>query len=128
VPEVETTFTGWFRENAVNLIVTMFLIGGAWGALEIRNSWRDATVATQRAELDKVTNRIDANEKATAQITFQQTSDHAVVVGLTSDSKQLQINGARIEAQIDLVNNKLDNLVVQLTKLSNKLDTIPQGK
>jgi chromosome segregation ATPase len=119
---MDNALVKWIKENAINLVVTMFLIGGAYGSLGIQNSWRDASIAANKAEMDKSANRIEALEKMVAQLTFQRESDHGAILGLTSDSKQLQINGAKIEAQIDVVNTKLDNLIIQLSKISAKID------
>lgn len=119
---MDNALVKWIKENAINLVVTMFLIGGAYGSLGIQNSWRDASITANKAEIDKSAIRIEALEKAVAQLTFEREADHGAIVGLTSDSKQLQINGAKIEAQIDVVNTKLDNLIIQLSKISAKID------
>jgi phosphoribosyl-dephospho-CoA transferase len=117
----------WLRENAWNLVVTTFLVASAYGANEVKNSWRDATVATNKAGIEKIEARTEVSERNVAQITYQQATDHSSILSLTSDSKQLQINGAKLEAQLDVVNTKLDNIQVQISKLSAKMDQ-GQGK
>ena len=120
--EKDTSIVGWLRENIWNLLITVFLIGGAYSTIQVQNSYRDTTLTTVRVDLEKSTNRVEALEKQLIGVTLSQQNDHTNLTVLSSDSKQLQASVSKIEASVDVMTSKMDTVITELHRLSVKID------
>jgi chromosome segregation ATPase len=107
----------WLRGNAWNLIVTMFLIGGAYGSLRVENNWRDDRITNVMAENAKYAEKIAQLERSTTESRWITAQNTGRIDALQTESKNLGQAVAEIKVQIG-------TLTVQLVNVDKKLDRV----